>query len=598
MTHTEAVAKTAGIMKPPIIPRLYLVKTAELSISARSKNKQTVKNKILYQEIITIGSYVGMTMNQKAPWWQRGVIYQIYPRSFQDSNQDGIGDLRGIISRLDYLNDGTENSLGVDAIWISPVYPSPMKDFGYDISDYSDIDPLFGNMSDFETLLGEAHKRGIKVIMDLVINHTSDQHPWFIESRESKDNPKRDWYIWKVNRGKKPNNWYAAFEMRNAWWLDEKTNEYYLGTFTRHQPELNWRNTELRKAVYAMIRYWLDLGVDGFRMDVVNWYIKDEQFRSNPWKLSLNPIDVQKHLYDRNQPKTHEICREIRRITDQYPERMLVGEIYANDLKEAVSYHGSGQDELHMAFNFSFLFQSWSAGGFYENITQYYDLLPKGAWPNFTLSNHDQPRHFCRYRDGENTEPRARVAAALLLTLWGTPFLYYGEEIGMTCEKIPRQDLRDPLGKRGWPFLRGRDAERTPMQWDDTEYAGFSTVKPWLPVNSDYITKNVKTQARDGDSLLSFYRKLSWLRKRSLALTIGDIEFIDKKPEHVLSYKRLYQGEEIIILLNFSKHIQNISIPDPKTVRVLLGTHRPLSEELDLPKLQLHPQEVLIMAKV
>lgn len=531
-------------------------------------------------------------LDSRFPWWQRGVIYQIYPRSFMDSNNDGIGDIRGIISKLNYLNDGTENSLGIDAIWISPIYKSPMKDFGYDISDYEDIDALFGNKDDFKVLLQEAHQRDIKIILDLVINHTSDQHPWFQESRQNKDNPKRDWYIWQ---SKRPNNWFSAFELKNAWWQDTITNEYYLGTFTRNQPELNWRNPEMKEAVYAMIRRWLELGVDGFRMDVVNWYIKDAQFRSNPWRISLNPPDLQVHLFDRNQPETHLICQEIRSITDQYKDRMLVGEIYTNDVKEAVSYQGTGKNELHMAFNFSFLFQRWNAQGFYQNITEYYDLLPEGAWPNFTLSNHDQPRHYYRYRQGEQTEARARVAAALLMTLRGTPFIYYGEEIGMTCERIARQDLQDPLGQRGWPILKGRDAERTPMQWDDSAYAGFSKAKPWLPVNSDYTVKNVQAQSKEKDSLLQFYKRLIWLRKRYQALSIGEISFIKKEPKNVLAYQRCSQAETITIVLNFTNRSESLDLPYLTKVGTLLGTHRGEGEEVSIHPLKIQPYEVLLL---
>lgn len=280
-------------------------------------------------------------MNKKNPlnsWWEKGVIYQIYPRSFMDTNNDGIGDIKGIISKLDYLNDGTSNSLGVDAIWISPIYKSPMKDFGYDISDYQGIDEIFGSLADFKALLKAAHQRNIKIVMDLVLNHTSDEHPWFIDASSRIDSPKRDWYIWHKNTDKKPNNWVSLFEMRNAWWLDNRTNEYYLGTFTRHQPELNLRNSEVKKEIYNMIRFWLDMGVDGFRLDVVNWFIKDDKFHNNPWKLSFNPMDVQNHIYDRNRPEAHDICKEIRALIDEYEDRMLVGEIYTTDTSEAVSY--------------------------------------------------------------------------------------------------------------------------------------------------------------------------------------------------------------------------------------------------------------------
>lgn len=531
-------------------------------------------------------------------WWEKGVIYQIYPRSFMDSNDDGIGDIKGIISKLDYLNDGTENSLGIDAIWISPIYKSPMKDFGYDISDYRSIDPSFGTMEDFKLLLEEAHKRNIKIIMDLVINHTSNRHPWFVESKKDKDNPKRDWYIWHEGRGnKKPNNWISLFEMKSAWWLDNNTKEYYLGTFTKYQPEVNWRNPELKAAMYDMIRYWFDIGVDGFRIDVVNWFIKDDLYRNNPWKISFNPPDVQKHIYDRNRPETHEICREIRKIADEYEDRLLVGEVYTNDTKLAVSYQGNGKDELHMTFNFNFLFCKWDAAEFYKRIKEYYSMLPEGAWPNFTLSNHDQPRHYYRYGEGKYSDSRARVAAALIMTLRGTPFLYYGEEIGMTNGKLLKKDLQDPVGKRYWPFISGRDGERTPMQWNREENSGFTGGKPWLPVNSDYKDKNVELQYKDKDSLLSFYRSLIWFRKNSKALSIGDIEFVIDDPKDVLVYRRKYGNEQMLVILNFSSTNQNVIFEDEEEGRVLFGTHRKMEETVTVKNLLVHPYEVLIFGR-
>jgi alpha-glucosidase len=348
--------------------------------------------------------------------------------------------------------------------------------------------------------------------------------------------------------------------------------------------------------MYDMIRYWLEMGVDGFRMDVVNWFIKDDLYRNNPWKVSFNPPDVQKHVYDRNRPETHEICKEIRKITDRYDERMLVGEIYTDDARIAASYQGNGEDELHMAFNFKFLFEKWSARGFYERIMEYYSLLPEGAWPNFTLSNHDQPRHYFRYRSGEDSDARARVAAALIMTLRGTPFIYYGEEIGMTCESIRKKYIQDPIGKKGWPIIKGRDGERTPMQWDASRNSGFSTGTPWLPVNSDYKHKNVEVQSRDENSLLSFYRSLIWFRKSSRALAIGDIEFLVKEPDEILAYKRKYEGEEKIILLNFSNKPQHISVDEEG--EVLFGTHRKIGEILSLNGLDIMPYEVVMVGKV
>ena len=323
-------------------------------------------------------------------WWQSGVVYQIYPRSFMDSDGDGVGDLRGIVSKLDYLNDGTEKSLGIDAIWLSPIYPSPNKDFGYDISDYRDIDPLYGDMEDFKLLLREAHDRNIRIVMDLVINHTSDQHPWFIEACKSRDNPYHDWYLWHEGKnGKAPNNWFAFFDKKAWWWVDE-VRKFYLSTWCRYQPEVNWRNPGLKEAMFDVMRFWLELGVDGYRIDVINWFMKDEQFRSNPFRPQLSPPDLQKHIYDRNRPETHDLCREIREVVDAFPDRFSVGEVYTTSVKDASSYYGNG-DELHLAFNFAFLFKKWGAANFLQEIEKWDSLLRDKGWPTYTLSNHDNP---------------------------------------------------------------------------------------------------------------------------------------------------------------------------------------------------------------
>ena len=564
---------------------------------------------------------------QQVPWWQRAVFYQIYPRSFQDSNGDGIGDIPGIIRRLDYLNDGRKNSasLGVDALWISPFYPSPMTDFGYDISNYTDVDAMFGSLDDFKTLLKEARKRNIKVIIDLVLNHTSDQHPWFLESRSSKDNPKRDWYLWhpgrpprfqwllgKHRRPRKPNNWLAIFELKGAWWWDKKTRQYYLGTFTRSQPEVNWRNLELREAMYDVMRFWLDLGADGFRLDVVNWFVKDDEFRSNPWSMIMSPDLFQDHIYDRNRPETHDICRRMRALSDEYTtderrkpaeERVLVGEVFTKNAQLAAEFHGYNNDQLHMAFNFDFLYQPWNARAFYQSIMRWYEAIPAGAWPNFTLSNHDQPRHYGRYKKPLFTEARARVAAAMLLTLKGTPFLYYGEEIGMDNLPIRRSDLQDPFGKKTWPIRKfGRDPERTPMQWDSSPYAGFTEHghRPWLPIPRDSVRKNVDVQLAEPDSLLNFYRHLIALRKEHPVLQIGEITFLVPGTRNLLAYRReLPQNDatrSVAVFLNFGmrkvldfqRHI--IQAERQRFARrswtVLLGTHRSAGDSVGLPTLQ------------
>ena len=487
-------------------------------------------------------------MKTDQDWWKETIVYQIYPRSFRDSDGDGVGDLEGIRSSLGYLK-----TLGVGAIWVSPIYPSPGKDCGYDISNYVDIDPLFGNLEAFKELLRDAHALGIKVLMDLVINHTSDEHPWFIESREGNTH-KRDWYLWHPGKnGKRPKNWIATLELKSAWWWDEKRKEYYLSTFTRQQPELNWRHPEVKEAIFEVIRFWLDLGVDGFRMDVVNWYVKDAEFRDNPWSTKLFPDLFQKHVYDRNRPETHEICREIRKIADSYPGgRLLVGEIFTDNAEEAASYHGKNLDELHMAFNFNFMYQFWGARRFYRSIRRWYDALPDGAWPNFTLSNHDYIRHFTRYKWGKHSVPRARLAATMLLTLRGTPFLYYGEEIGMENTPVPKGRAMDPLER--FPLIPGRARARTPMQWSGESNAGFTTGTPWLPVNRKYSAVNVRLQEEDPDSLLQYYRNLISYRQNHEALVKGNLRFLLQDHPRLIAFERTWGDQRIVVVLNFAHH--------------------------------------------
>lgn len=524
-------------------------------------------------------------------WWQTGIIYQIYPRSFLDSDGNGIGDLKGIIEKLDYLNDGTENSLGIDAIWLSPIYESPMKDHGYDISDFRAIDPIFGKDEDFDGLIEAVHKRGMKIIMDLVVNHTSNQHPWFIESSSTLNNPKRDWYIWK---DRIINNWFSEFSLRSSWNLDTNTNTYYYGFFTKEQPELNWRNTEVRKCIYDIIRYWFQRGVDGFRLDVVNYYIKDDQFRNNPWQLKIKPPELQNHIYDRNRPEIYEILKEFRKIADTYPDKMLIGEVYTSDANLAVSYQGNGMDMLHMAYNFDFLFQPFSASAFYEAAIKWYDLLPPNGWPNFTLSNHDQPRHYSRYAKTMESISRAKVAAGMLLTLKGTPTIYYGEEIGMENKKLTKQQLKDPMGLRYYPLYKGRDKSRTPMQWNGRPNAGFSTGKPWLPVHKNYLKNTVDIQEARANSVLHVYKRLIWLRKEYAALSQGDIVFYHKGEREVLGYKRHYHDEAIYVYLNFSNVTREI-VRMALEEEVIYSTHRKEGQYLKDAIISLKPYEVLLM---
>jgi alpha-glucosidase len=490
-------------------------------------------------------------------WWKQGVVYQIYPRSFADSGGDGIGDLPGITSRLDYLNDGTPASLGVDAIWLSPFYPSPMADFGYDISDYCDVHPDFGTLADFDRLVAEAHAHGIRVIIDLVPNHTSDQHPWFQESRSSRDNPKRHWYVWGDSKpdGSPPNNWSSAFpRVGPAWTFDPATEQWYLHSFLPQQPDLNWWNPELRRAMDGVMRFWLDRGVDGFRIDVVHRLSKDPELRDNPLVeldekdevdgQTLARILARKRArrYDENWPEVHEILRGFRRTLDHYEDRMAVGEVYLLNPATVAQYYGEAGDELHLAFNFSFLWASWKAEAFRAEADQWESLLPAGAWPDYTLSNHDVSRPASRYDEGGNGQARARVAAMMLLTLRGTPFLYYGEELGMTDGQIPPDRVVD---------VDGRDPERTPMQWDSSPGAGFTSGEPWLPVAASAARGVSAADERDDPrSLLSLYRRLLWYRKGAPALRHGDYRSLDA-PDGIWAYLREAGDERLLVVLNF-----------------------------------------------
>jgi alpha-glucosidase len=528
------------------------------------------------------------------PWWQTGVVYQIYPRSFADSNSDGIGDLPGITGHLDYLVD-----LGIDAIWLSPIYPSPMADFGYDVSDYTAVGAEFGTMADFQTLLAEAHRRGIRLIMDLVLNHTSDQHPWFLEATSSRENPKRDWYVWSDGRPgdppRPPNNWQASFGGR-AWTWHAPTQQFYLHSFTQEQPDVNWRNPELRAAMAEVLRFWLDLGVDGFRLDVVNWFVHDDQLRDNPYKLGRRPYDMQHHLYDRNHPQNIPLMREIRQIVDEYPDRMTIGEVYTEppgDPQLVTQYYDKGAG-LHMAFNFAFLYSPWDARTFADVVETWEGLLGSDLWPNYTLSNHDQPRALSRYARRGDTVARARVAAALLLTLRGTPFLYYGEEIGMQNGRIPRARLQDPVGKRYWPFNPGRDPERTPMQWSAAPYAGFSSVEPWLPVNDDHHDVNVAAQQEQDDSLLHWYRALLRLRRETAVLQQGSYATCQATKDLYI-YRRGDGAEQVLVALNFSGKPQPLPLPPAAAWHVLLGYPYDAGQVLDAAELSLVPYGILIM---
>jgi alpha-glucosidase len=516
-------------------------------------------------------------INRANDWWKRAVFYQIYPRSFMDSNDDGIGDLPGIISRLDYLNDGTPDSLGIDAIWFSPFFTSPDYDYGYDVADYCDIDPRYGTLDDFDRLLAEAHRRNIMVMLDLVVNHTSHLHSWFLESRSSRDNPKRDWYIWKNGRGpgkKLPNNWRNNF-FGPAWTWDEKTGQYYLHSFLKEQPDLNWQNPAVREAIGNVIRFWLDRGVDGFRLDVAHIYCKDEQFRNNPpffarkrfkdgpllsdrtlmaniMKLFALP-ELQVRKYNQHQPETHEVLRQFRQIYNEYPAVTSVGEIISDDPGVIASYYGKNNDELHMNFYFELLNCRWKAGAFRRCIDRWEHILPVGTWPAYTFSNHDVVRAISRYGGGEKSDQKARLLTMILLSLRGTPFIYYGEEIAMKEAVLPKDCLRDPIGVKWYPLHRGRDGCRTPMQWNNSHYAGFSSVEPWLPVGPDIEKRNVSAQINDSNSQLNFLKKMIWLRKTLPALLEGDYRSLtDGVPDSCYCYLRETDQQKLAVCLNFS----------------------------------------------
>jgi len=529
-------------------------------------------------------------------WWKHGVIYQIYPRSFYDSNNDGIGDIPGIIEKLDYLEN-----LGIDAIWLSPINNSPMFDFGYDISNYRDIDPIFGTLKDFKQLLKEAHKKNIKIIMDLVVNHTSHLHPWFIESKSSKNNPKSDWYIWHDGKkGKPPNNWLGTFGGK-AWEWDETREQFYLHTFLKEQPDLNWRNQEVKEAVFGEIKFWLDLGIDGFRLDVVNWFFKDDKFRSNPFTIgpTPRPYDLQKHIYDRNRPETHELLKEVRKFLDKYKERMSVGEVYCpppGDPKLSAEYLGNGKDELHLSFDFSIIFKKYGAKNFIDTFETYYKLLPEEAWPCTVLSNHDQPRSLSRYDNPKFSKEISKVLATILLTTKGTPFIYYGEEIGMKNGKIKKNQIMDPVGKKYWPIEKGRDKERTPMLWTSGHNAGFTRVTPWLPINEEHKTTNVDKEEKHPDSTLNFYKELIALRKKEDSLITGTFEkfYVDKS---VATYFREYNKEKILVVINFFKKVKTIPFPKGEW-KPICATHRHRDQIIEEDKLKLSRFEIIILKKI
>jgi alpha-glucosidase len=532
-------------------------------------------------------------------WWQKGIIYQIYPRSFQDSNSDGVGDLQGILQRLDYVQ-----KLNVECIWLSPINPSPMYDFGYDVADYSDVDPVFGTLADFDRLLAETHARGMKLILDLVPNHTSHEHAWFKESRSSRDNPKRDWYIWRdaAADGGPPNNWLSFFG-GPAWTLDETTGQYYLHQFVKQQPELNYRNPAVLQAMLGEMRFWLDRGVDGFRVDVIWLMIKDAELRDEPldpnWD-GVNPHASLRHIYSQGQPEVHDLIRRMRALLDEYDERMMVGEIYLPN-RELMTYYGEAFDECHLPFNFQLILSAWKAQVVRSLVDQYEADLPPGAWPNWVLGNHDQ--HRLASRVGAD---QARVANMLLLTLRGTPTCYYGDEIGMHNVVIPPEFVQDPPAvlQPEIADVIGRDPERTPMQWDDSPNGGFAPegVQTWLPLADDYRERNVAAQLQDPTSMLSYFRALTSLRQSSPGLTVGDYRSVDTGKEDIFAYLRTAKmadgGEQrLLVVLNFGTGTHRLDFSSlGKQATILLSTNMLSEGEIPLRRLYIVPNEGMVLA--
>jgi alpha-glucosidase len=532
--------------------------------------------------------------SQALPWWKQGPIYHIYPRSFRDSNGDGVGDLRGIAEKLDYLNDGTPDSLGVKAIWLSPIYLSPGRDVGYDVADHCAIDPAFGTLADFDLLVDESRRRGIHVILDLVLNHTSDLHPWFIESRASKASHRRDWYVWRPGRRRQPPNNWRSFFGGSAWTYDEETGEHYLHTFLPEQPDLNWHNPEVREACLDVMRFWLERGVTGFRLDVFNAYFKHPELPDNPWRPGRTQWRRQRHLYNKDRPELHEFLLELRSLLDRHPEAMAVGETFDGQPELAASYC----DKLHMAFNFDFLLQPWQPARIQQAISRWDQLLAHDhTWPCYVLSNHDNPRHAWRYGRQITTaeaDARAKVSAALLLTLRGTPFIYYGEEIGMQDVTVPRSDAWD-IAFDG----SSRDASRAPMQWNDASYAGFSDRRPWLPIAADYRERNVASQDSDPRSILNFYRQLIALRQQTPALQTGTWQPLITEPRSALVYARQAAGTCALIALNFSNERVRVTLDRPAPARAWtprVSTRRPdLGWRISLGRtIQLAPYEATV----
>ncbi len=481
-------------------------------------------------------------------WWQHAVFYEIYPRSFADSNNDGVGDLNGISSKMGYLHE-----LGVDAIWITPCYPSPQVDFGYDVSDYLNIDPMYGNLADFDRMVADGKKRHVRIIMDFVPNHTSDQHPWFLDSKSSRTAAHRDWYIWRDGKGpgQPPNNWISIFG-GSAWTLDPSTNQFYYHFFYAQQPDLNWRNPAVEAAMLDTTRWWYKRGVSGFRLDAVDTLFEDPELQDNPVLPGVNKQGDpnMKFQYNTNLPEVHLELQKLRKVADE-SDAVLIGETWTSNVAELDRYYGQNGKELQMPMDFMFTtVNKLSPPEFRRQIAA---VDSAHGWPVFVIGNHDLVRSYNRYGDGKNNDAIAKLMAAFYLTLRGTPIMYYGEEIGMeNNDPTRKEDVKDPIGRTGWPAEKGRDGERTPMQWSTAPNAGFSKKDPWLPVPPSYKTHNVATESEDPNSILSLYQKVLALRHTNEALLEGSYTALNEDDLNVMSYLRSYKGKAVLVVLNMS----------------------------------------------
>ena len=488
-------------------------------------------------------------------WWKHAIFYEIYPRSFADSNNDGVGDLKGIDSHLDYLKD-----LGVDAIWITPCYPSPQVDFGYDVSDYENIDPMYGTLNDFKHLAHDARKHDIRIIMDFVLNHTSPQHKWFLDSASSRTSAHRDWYIWRDGKGPglPPNNWISGFG-GSAWQFDPKTGQYYYHFFAVGQPDLNWRNPAVEKAMFDVTRFWYKRGVSGFRLDAVDLLFEDPNLHDNPLLEGKNDLGDpnMENKYNDKLPEVHTELKQLRKVADEN-NAVLIGETYTSNREELKEYYGDHNDEIQLPMDFMFCEVDKLSPN--EFRTQIANAESTGGWPVYVIGNHDMTRSYNRYGDGQHNDQIAKVIAGMYLTLRGTPVMYYGEELGMeNNDPVRKEDVKDPIGIAGWPKEKGRDGERTPMQWNDSPNAGFSQANPWLPVPASYKTHNVASELKDPDSVLQFYKRLLTLRHHEPALLDGDYVGLNQDNPDVLSYLRRYKNEAVLVVLNMSNAKQHIS---------------------------------------